>query len=96
MHKAQRLADSAGQQYNKILVEAQAKFIKAKELDSSLAFWTWIVENAPEAADTEKARNATQAELSAALDVYFGPRAVELSKYTNNIQNALSQDPSSG
>ncbi|KAG6831820.1 hypothetical protein H0H92_007497 [Tricholoma furcatifolium] len=92
-NKTQDSAFAAAQRYNEILVEAQARFIKAKELDSNLSFWTWIIENAPEVASAEKVRDTARAELSAASDNYFGPRLAESSKYMENIQSALSQDP---
>ena len=95
MIKAWGLADSAAPHYNKIIVEAQAKFIKAKKLDLSLGFWTWVIKNAPEVSNTETAHNATQVELPVAVDIYFGPLAAELLNYIHNIKNALSQDLSS-
>jgi len=90
MAKARDAATAANNNYFKVQVEAISQFNLVKELYPNQTFWQWAAANYPPLAAADRTRKAAQTELYQAMQLYFGPDAVVLSTYMDNIANAQS------
>ncbi|KAG6831807.1 hypothetical protein H0H92_007484 [Tricholoma furcatifolium] len=92
MANARNTATAANANYFQVQSQALAQFNQVKELYPNQTFWQWASENYPPLAAAEMTRQAAQAQLYQAMEAYFGPDAITLSNYVNNITNAHSSN----
>ncbi|KAG6827073.1 hypothetical protein H0H92_013277 [Tricholoma furcatifolium] len=92
LDNAQVAAISANDNYWTTLSEALSKYNQVKELFPNQTFWEWAGDNYPLLSSINTVRQNTQSELYAAIALRFGPDAVPLAMYMDNISAAQSSN----
>ena len=96
MARARDASIAANKNYFTVLNNAEGQFNQVKELYPNQTFWQWSAGNYPPLAAADRTRKAAQTELYQAMQPYFGPDAVVLSTYMDNIVNAHGPVPYPG